>query len=364
MRTRIAVATVVGCVASSPMLGVGPYHFASAAAVQSGKPTKPPATEFATVSKLPSLGGSSEAYAVNAAGTAIVGRSSARDGLAYAVKWTVQNGSWAVTTLAYPSSVTTTGVADQGHVVGHSYPAVPVLWPAGRPFTNLGCNTSGEARAISADGKVVVGHSRAEEEPRSSARAWSADSPDDCGEILPPLGAGGGGSARAVNADGSIIGGVASSSSLAVSSPTVWVGNPRQTLQLDTRAGSVFGANARGDLAGYVIGPCALAGGCQRAIIWYAAATGFTAREDLGTLGGTHTYAHDINSAGEVVGMSSPARGNQTGFFWTPSTGMLRLSASRSVTAYALSDVRSDGTRLVVGVDDQATAAVWVVRIP
>ena len=50
--------------------------------------------------------------------------------------------------------------------------------------------------------------------------------------------------------------------------------------------------------------------------------------------------------------------------FWTASTGMLRLSANRRTEPYAMSDVRSNGTRPVVGMDDQADAAVWVVRIP
>ena len=356
MRTRTAIAAV-GCVAFLHLLGIGPDDVASTVTAQGRKPAKPATTEIATVSKLPALGGNSEASAVNAAGTVIVGRSHDRAGLLYAVKWTLQGGSWAVTTLPYPTSAWARGVDDDGNAVGQSFPAHPVLWPAAAGFINLGCNPQGEAHAVSADGRVVVG-------PSSGARAWRADPVQDCGESLPLLGAGGSGFPRAVNRDGSIIAGVASPSSLAPGTPTIWIGpqGEWQVRQLDPRPGGVAGTNGQGDLAGYVTVPCAVAGGCQRAIIWYAAAD--FARRDLGTLGGDHASARDINSTGEVVGSSSPTRGDQTGFFWTASTGMLRLSANRRTTPHALSDARSDGTRVVVGVDDQGDAAVWVVRIP
>ena len=43
---------------------------------------------------------------------------------------------------------------------------------------------------------------------------------------------------------------------------------------------------------------------------------------------------------------------------------MLRLPANKWGVANALSEVRPDGTRIVVGMDAQANAAVWLVRNP
>jgi len=126
------------------------------------------------------------------------------------------------------------------------------------------------------------------------------------------------------------------------------------------RPGFVFGANAAGDLAGQGSTPCALASGCQRTVIWYAAG-GST---QLATLGGEHSWSREINAQQEVVGMSTSARGLNTAYFWSASTGMLALSGNQQVVANGLSDVRPDGTRLVVGMDAQANAAVWIVRTP
>jgi uncharacterized membrane protein len=94
-------------------------------------------------------------------------------------------------------------------------------------------------------------------------------------------------------------------------------------------------------------------------VIWYVAG----GSRELGTLGGEHSWARDINSNGEVVGGStSPTLGN-TAYFWSESMGMLQLPVKgRWAAANAISDVRPDGTRLVVGMDSQGQAIVWVVR--
>ena len=71
MNIRIAIATVVGCVAALPIIGLGPEYVGSAATLQKGKPPKPPLTEIATLSKLPSLGSNAEAHGVNEAAVRI-----------------------------------------------------------------------------------------------------------------------------------------------------------------------------------------------------------------------------------------------------------------------------------------------------
>jgi probable HAF family extracellular repeat protein len=341
MRTRIVFATVVACIAALPLSAQKPK----------GQPS------FATLVKLPSLGSNAEAHGVNAAGTVIVGHSFDRAGFLYAVKWTVQNGAWVISTLPYPGSALARGIDDLGNVVGYGAtpPRRPLYWPAAGGHTVLGCEgEAGETQAISANGGVVVGHLVG-----GGAAAWNGTAP--CTENLPPLEPAGTAAALAVNGDGSIIGGRATQASGAAGVPVRWVlvEGVRQIEQIDSRPGIVRGANANGDLAGQVTVPCTQ-GSCVRAVVWYAPGGSY----DLGTLGGNESWARDINASGEVVGLSTSATGTNTGFFWSLSTGMLQLPANRWAAANAMSDVRSDGSRLVVGMDSQANAVVWVVRVP
>jgi uncharacterized membrane protein len=63
---------------------------------------------------------------------------------------------------------------------------------------------------------------------------------------------------------------------------------------------------------------------CQRALIWYA--TGES--RELGALGGADSWARDINSSGEVVGVRTSHRAVNTASFWSPDAavgGMLEL---------------------------------------
>jgi probable HAF family extracellular repeat protein len=340
MTPRIVFATLVVCIAALPLSAQKPKGQAS----------------FATLVKLPSLGSNAEAHAVNDAGTVIVGHSFDRAGFLYAVKWTLQqSGTWVISTLPYPSSAGARGIDGLGNVVGYGAtgPRRPLYWPASGGYSVLGCDGEvAETQAISADGNVVVGHIQG-----TRAVAWNPAAP--CAETLPPLEPGGSAAAFAVSGDGSIIGGRASQASLAGGVPVRWVlvEGLRQIEQIDGRPGTVRGANANGDLAGQVTVPCTQ-GSCLRAVVWHAPGGSY----DLGTLGGNDSWARDINASGEVIGLSASGNGTNTAFFWSLTTGMLQLPANRWGAANAMSDVRPDGSRLVVGTDSQANAVVWIVR--
>ena len=336
-------------------------QYSVAAARQAGNITGP--------LTLPSFHRGAEALAVDARGTIIVGSAWDARSLLHAVKWTLQSdGSWAFSDLAWPAGVTSTiarGVNNRGDVAGNDFPATAsraLLWLAGTSSPRiLGCSTDRREETVygvSADAQVVVG-TGFDVDGRQIAGVWRPDG--SCREDLPALAEGESAGASAVNGDGTIVGGGAAG----VLVRWTHVAGQWQIEQLDTRSGFVFGANPRGDLVGYVSTPCGVAAMCQRAVVWYASG----GLLELGTLGGANSLARDINSAGEVVGTSGigrSARGTSTAFFWSPdpAAGMLQLPRGRGATANALSDVRADGSRLVVGQDSRGEPVMWVVRNP
>jgi uncharacterized membrane protein len=364
MSKRITV--VVGCVAVFATVGPQLREVGHAAAVR-------PA-QIATIMTLPSFGRGGSAMAIDEAGTFIAGQASDKSGLPHAVEWTPQaDGSWAIHDLPWPPGATRTfarGVNNRGDVAGDDlpvnlFPSHALLWLAGTsaPLI-LNCPTDLDGAvvyAISANAQVVVGNGLLR--GSSTAAVWR---PGVCREDLPLPGEGPA-AAHAVNADGTIAGGQASVGGTS-GIPVRWrkIADEWRFEQLDTRNGEADGANGAGDLAGYVMTQCG-SSLCQRAIVWYADGTAPT---ELGTLGGQDSFslALDINSSGEVVGMSRARRGNtNAAFFWSPPdplVGMVQLPAiRRSARANALSDVRPDRTRLVVGVSD-AEPVIWVVRNP
>jgi uncharacterized membrane protein len=338
---------------------------------QAGKPGSA-STAFTT---LPSFGNGSEALAVNASGTVVVGTAWDRSDLLHAVRWTLQNGQWMISSMPWPpgaSSAAARGVNNAGDAAGSSFPASTsraLLWPAAGTFSVLGCTTDTRGQhetvyAISADARVVAGYGG------GGAAVWQ---PGSCRTNLPALFAGGSTSgALAVNGPGTLVGGAARESA-GISVPVRWVfeAGAWHAQQLDGRPGIVTGSNAIGDLAGYVYVaagapsltvPCNVAAGCQRAVIWPDGGSVFT----LGTLGGADSWARDINASGDVVGGSTSPQVGNTGFIWfAHSQRMVQLPfKGRWAAANALSDVRVDGTRLVVGMSSTADAVVWVVANP
>jgi uncharacterized membrane protein len=373
MSTRII--RIAACVGALATLALQPQFFgatstlgASSARTQPAKAPGGTTAPTVTFSSLPGMGGPTEALAINEAGTVIVGSSWDRRDVWHAMKWTLQNGTWTGISLPRPptaNSAVARGVSNNGDVGGNDFPgptAHAVLWASGGGFTVLGCSGAllpETVYAIATSAQVVVGAVGLSARTPALWRPGGA-----CRQTLPVLAAGRSGSAYAVNADGSVVGGIAESV-VAGSAfvPVRWRNLSGSWLieQLDSRAGGAFGANAIGDLVGRVDAPCSLEGGCQRAVIWYAGG----GSRDLGTLGGKDSWARDINATGEVVGAStSPTVGN-TAYFWSASRGMLQLPfKGRWAAANALSNVRPDGTRVVVGTNSLGEAIVWVVRNP
>ncbi|MGK2935927.1 MAG: hypothetical protein ACSLFE_11900 [Gemmatimonadaceae bacterium] len=323
-----------------------------------GSPDSPSAaraqsqTQFATLTKLPSLGSNSEALGVNDAGTVIVGHSFDRAGMLYAVKWTLQAGSWKITTLPYAGSARAMGVNDHADVAGYyaSSPRRAVRWSTANVATDLDCATdegASIANAISGGGELAVGNAP------GGAAIWRAGG---CRELLPNLPAGTMASGAATNADGTIIGGSAYDGALSV--PVRWRQSAGQWAieQLDSRRGRASGANGGGDLAGHVVNACALTDGCAGPVIWYVGGNSRTI-----STGAESSWANDINSAGEVAGVKTLS-GRSTAFIWSEALGARDLAVKGSDGgARGMSDVRADGTRLVVGMAG-TSAAVWLVR--
>lgn len=91
-----------------------------------------------------------------------------------------------------------------------------------------------------------------------------------------------------------------------------------------------------------------------------SAATGFT-RVDLGTLGGTSSYAAAISSAGVVVGWSETKTGDTHAFRWTPSGGMVDLSTlpgEATSQAVAILDGSPGSDSQILGTSGR-DAVVW-----
>ena len=361
----VAAASLLGCDARQPL---EPPHAPDVASMaRGGGGGGPPAgSQFATLTQLPALKGShGEAYAVNQAGSLIAGYSWDRTGRMIPATWRLQNGAWTLSTLPYAASASSAvarAVNDQGDVAGNDFPAPtphPVLWPSTGGFNVLGCGDLGDIYAMSAGGQVLVGTHGGVNTAARGAAVWQ---PGRCREDLPALVAGGGTNARAINGDATIVGGSAKTA-LGSTVPVRWTrsGGTWQIEQLDSRLGSVYGANAAGDLVGSVQIPCTSASQCHRGIIWYAAG----GSRELGTLGGASTSPRAINAAGEVVGLSTLTNGTGTAFFWSETMGMRQLPVTDGAWAFSVSGVRSDGTRLVVGAGGQPfSALVWLVRNP
>ena len=96
-------------------------------------------------------------------------------------------------------------------------------------------------------------------------------------------------------------------------------------------------------------------------------------RVDLGTLGGTSSYAAAINSGGVVVGWSETGAGETHAFRWTASSGMIdlgTLSGAQSSQAVAILDGTLNTGAQILGMSGRdavvwsASASISVLPVP
>lgn len=271
---------------------------------------------------LGTLGGDfSDAVALSADGSIIVGNSTTSDGKNRAVKWT--NG--------------VTSPVDLG---------------------TLNNNTS-YAKAVSADGMVIVGY--AEYAPNvSHAVSWmnGALTPTDLGTL-----GGATSTANVVSANGRVIAGQSETSNGELHAAS-WTDGALSPSDLGTLGGyysDVLTLSADGSV---LAGVSNNEFGEFRAVSWRAGATTPT---DLGTLGGYSSDVASISADGSIiVGSSTTTEGNSRAVYWangaTVPTDLGTLGGVSS-TAMAMS---ADGT-VVVGTSTLASgvshAAVWKLLI-
>lgn len=238
----------------------------------------------------------SEARAVSADGSTVVGTSDSAMGQETTFRWTTASGMQDLGSLAGAN--------------GRSYPAL------------IGTNGSVEVyRPVSADGSVVVGHSQTSGSGNWRAYHWSI------AHGLLDLGHLGSGSsyAAAVSADGSVVAGSSEVGGRAHAAR--WTVAPNGTVAIQDLGvlgtGNESWANDVSADGGAVVGYSATSGWSGgRAFRWTQAG----GMEDLGTLpGGNFSYAYSVSADGStVVGRAHDGVSNRA-FRWTAATGMQNL---------------------------------------
>ena len=301
----------------------------------------------------------STARGVSDDGSAVTGWFTRSDGKNFASRWTPSRGMQNLGTLPQHHTSEANGISGDGNrIVGVAFYQVPYggswrafLWTPQNGMRDLGqLPGSGvnRADAISGDGSVIVGTGL---DYGGAVRAfrWTSSSG------MVSLGTLGGSESRAfgVSRNGSVIVGW-SLNHLGERWAFVWR-NPAQGMQglypLAACCGEAYGVSDNG----LVIAGRAHSAVTERwhACLWTWNGSDYSPR-DLGTLGGNESQALACTNNQIAVGWAHNAAGQRRAFRWTPSAGMIDLTA---VYASLLSpgsylelanDITPDG-RFIVG---------------
>ncbi|HEY5378310.1 MAG TPA: autotransporter domain-containing protein [Pseudolabrys sp.] len=337
---------------------------ASTALAVLAAPVAARADDFQGLGFLPG-GTSSQANAVNADGTVVVG-SGENSGPAQAFRWT-SGGMVGLGFLPGGSFSDATGVnADGSVVVGSSDSSSgqqAFRWTSGG-MVGLGFLLGGTisgASAVNADGSVVVGFS----DSLSGDQAFRWTSGGMVGLGFLPGGSFGG--ATGVNADGSVVVGFSTSTNFAGGEAFRW-----------TSAGMV----GLGVLPGGTLSQANGVSADGSVVVGYSTSTNVPFGEafrwtsagmvGLGVLpGGTFSQANGVSADGSVlVGYSDSSSGQQA-IRWTSGTGMksildLLVASGVNMAGWQLSTatgVSADGTVIVgTGTDPSSQQEAWLMR--
>lgn len=266
------------------------------------------------------LGGmNSEATAVSADGTVVVGGSATPSTIVHAFRWTSGGGMVDLGNLGGAGSSQALGVSADGTVVVGNADSIAggraFRWTSGSGMVDLGTlgGSMSNALGVSGNGSVVVGWADLAGDANYHAFRWTS------GGGMVDLGTLGGTNsfAQAASSDGSVVVGGAY-----VPAGTYhafrWTSGGGMA-DLGTLGGTTSRANGVSGGGGVVVGWSYIAGmGAYRAFRW----TSGGGMVDIGTLGGANSEASGVSADGKVVvGVSLNGSGTNRAFRWT-SAGM------------------------------------------